>query len=226
MRTATLFLRLSLTLAALAASARVAAADLGPLEPLADLHRAVHEALGLPEPVVVRLLEQGMPDAELPAIGLLAARSSELPERILGWRRQGMSFLDITLKLGLTPEVFYVPFPSDPGPPYGRAWGFYKKTPRASWRTIRLSDDEIVRLSNVKLCADFYKVAPLRVVALDRRGVPFPRIHTEMRHAHEVAVVARDKGKPAKRHHGDKPGHGDGHDHDDGHDHGDDHDRR
>ncbi|MFN7941564.1 MAG: hypothetical protein U0X73_08175 [Thermoanaerobaculia bacterium] len=206
MRSATLFVRLTLILAALASSARVAAADLGPLEPLADLHRAVHEALGLPEPVVVRLLEQGMPDAELPAIGLLAARSAELPERILAWRRQGMSFLDITLKLGLTPEVFYVPFPSDPGPPYGRAWGYYRKTPRASWRTIRLSDDEIVRFANVKLCADFYQVPPLRVVELDRRGVPFPRIHTELRQSPVGAGSGAKVKHKAAKHPAQKPG--------------------
>ena len=96
-------------------------------------HRAVHEELGLPEPLIVRLLEAGAPDEQLPVLGHLARELGQTPERIFELHRSGLSFLDISLRFGRGPEIFYVPLAVDPGPPYGKAWGYYKKTPRARW---------------------------------------------------------------------------------------------
>ena len=96
-----------LTFALLAAMlAAPAAADLGPLEPIADLHRAVHESLGLPEPMIVRLLEQGLPDDQLPVVGLLSMRAAVTPDRVVALRAQGLSYLEISIRLGLGPEIF------------------------------------------------------------------------------------------------------------------------
>jgi hypothetical protein len=156
-----------------------APADLGPLEPLADLHRAVRESLGLPEPLIVQLLERGLPAPELPVVGLIAAQVSVAPERLVDLRLAGRSWIDITIEVGASPEVFYVPFDRDPGPPYGKAWGYYQKTPRAQWRTIRLTDIEVVDLANVKLCADHYRMKPTRVVQL-RGSKSYAQLHGEL----------------------------------------------
>jgi hypothetical protein len=174
-----LLLALPLALALVGA----ARADLGPLEPVADLHRAVHESLGLPEPLIVRLLERGLPDPELPVVGLIARRAAVPVERVVDLRLDGHSFLDISLRLGPGPEIFYVPFDADPGPPYGNAWGYYRKTPRERWRTIRLTDGEIVHLANVRLVADHHHLAPSRVVELHRAGKGYAAIHHELRAA-------------------------------------------
>lgn len=194
-----------LTVVAFALAAAPAFADLGPLEPLADLHRAVRESLGLPEPQIVRLLEQGLPDEHLPVVGLLAARASVAPDRVVALRAEGLSFLDISIRLGLGPEIFYVPFAVDPGPPYGKAWGYYKKTPRARWNTIVLSDREIVDLANLRLCVDHYRVAPERVIELRKRGRGFTVIHGELS-GHGAKAKAAPKSKPGKPGRRDKPG--------------------
>jgi hypothetical protein len=193
------------TLAALLALAAPAGADLGPLEPLADLHRAVHESLGLPEPLIVRLLERGLPEEQLPVVGLLAQRASVAPEAIVELHAGGLSFLDISIRFGLGPEIFYVPIAADPGPPYGKAWGYYKKTPRARWNTIVLSDREVVDLANLKLCVDHYRVPPEQVIVLRRQGQGFAVIHGELAgHGKgKAAASGKDKGKKAKP---DKPG--------------------
>lgn len=193
------------TLAALLALAAPAGADLGPLEPLADLHRAVHESLGLPEPLIVRLLERGLPEEQLPVVGLLAQRAAVAPEAIVELHAGGLSFLDISIRFGLGPEIFYVPIAADPGPPYGKAWGYYKKTPRARWNTIVLSDREIVDLANLRLCVDHYRVPPEQVIALRRQGQGFAVIHGELSgHGRgKAAADGRNKGKKAKP---DKPG--------------------
>jgi hypothetical protein len=164
------------------AGAAPAAADLGPLEPLADLHRAIHESLGLPEPVIVRLLEAGAPEDALPVIGYIAQQAAIAPERVLDLHRRGLPFLDIALRFGLGPEIFYVPLDVDPGPPYGRAWGYYRYTPRARWRSIRLSDAEVIGLVNLRLCTRYYGVPAARVIELRRIGRPYGSIYRDLRY--------------------------------------------
>jgi hypothetical protein len=193
--------------------APASAADLGPLEPVADLHRAVHESLGLPEPMIVRLLEAGTPEEHLPVIGHLSHVLGQPAEAIADLHRRHVSFLDIATRFGRGPEIFYVPMEADPGPPYGKAWGYYKKTPRARWNTIRLSDVEVVDLVNLKLCTDHYGVTPDRVVKLRRQGKSFDAIHLDLAQAtgkHGKGPKG-DRGRGAGGHgrHGGQGGHGD-----------------
>lgn len=190
---------LLVALATFALPGRAPAGDLGPLEPLADFHRAVREELGLPEPLIVRLLEAGTPDEQLPVVGLLSRELGQTPDRIVELHRTGLSFLDITLRFGRGPEIFYVPITVDPGPPYGNAWGYYKKTPRSRWNTIRLTDGEIVDLVNLRVAADHYRVAPERIVELRRKGKPFGDIHRAFaaetgRHGRPGAAADRGHG--------------------------------
>lgn len=188
----------ALIVALLVGVAPARAGDLGPLEPLADLHRAVHESLGLPEPLIVQLLERGLPEEHLPVIGLISTRTATAPERIFEMRRSGLSFLDISLRLGAGPEIFYVPIERAPGPPYGKAWGHYAKTPRALWRTIVLTDADIVHLANLRLCVDRYGVAPDRVIGLGSAGKGVAAIHTELARAGKPGkpAAAEAQGKP------------------------------
>jgi hypothetical protein len=183
-RSRTLFL-----LVALAIGVPPAGADLGPLEPLADLHRAVHESLGMPEPTIVRLLERGLPEPELPAVGWIARETGASLDRVAELRMSGMPLLDVALRLGGTPAIFYVPFERDPGPPYGRAWGYYKKTPRDRWGSIRLADAEVIQLSHLKLVTRHYHVSPAHVLELERKGKGYASIHQEL---------AVEQGKPVK----------------------------
>lgn len=191
-----------------------ARADLGPLEPLADLHRAVRETLGLPEPLIVQLLEDGLPHEQLPVVGLLSRELRQAPEEIVRLHRSGLSYLDVALRFGSGPELFHVALPRDPGPPYGNAWGYYKKTPRAQWRTIRLTDVDVVNLVNLRLCRDHYRIAPDRVARLRREGRDFSDIHRELaretgKHGRRGPAVDKPRGgnrsKPGKPGGDDKP---------------------
>ena len=178
-----------------------ARADLGPLEPIADAHRALHDSLGLPEPTIVRLLERGLPEPELPAIGMIAQRAHVPVARVADLRLGGMPLHDVAIHVGTGPEIFYVPYAVDPGPPYGNAWGYYRKHPRNQWRAMRLSDAAIVDASNVLLVNRYYGVPVGRVVELRHGGKSYPAIHRDLyalRHGPGHAVGAAKAGKPGK----------------------------
>jgi len=149
----------------LAARPAAAAIEIG-----AELRLAVHQSFGLPEPEVDRIVAHGLPADELAVVGLIAVRAGVSVDAVIGLRHDGLSYLDISLRYGPGPEIFYVPFDRDPGPPYGKAWGHFRKTPRERWRTIRLTDREIVDLANVRLAADAWGVSPRRVVELHDAG--------------------------------------------------------
>ena len=81
-------------------------------------------------------------------------------------RLRGHSWWDISVRFGLSPEVYYVPVALVPGPPYGRALGHYKKKQRKQWKTIVLTDADIVNLVELRFLSEHHAVPPERIIAL------------------------------------------------------------
>ena len=108
--------------------------------PLPDLQVAVHATFGLPEPEIGHLLQGGLPDEDLPVVGFLSVRLGQPVETIVKLHRSGMTFLDIALKFGHGPELFYVPFDADPGPPVRPRLGLLPQDPSGA-----LADDPAAR---------------------------------------------------------------------------------
>ena len=70
------------------------------------------------------------------------------------------------MHLGVGPEVYYVPVTVASGPPYGKAYGYYKKKPRKQWRTIVLSDPDLINLANLRFLSGYHRLPPERVIEL------------------------------------------------------------
>jgi hypothetical protein len=165
-----------------------------PADDVADFHRALHDRLGLPEPVIVRLLDAGTPREELPVVGLIATRAEVPPERIVELRRSGLTYVEVAERVGAGTDIFYVPFEDDPGPPYGKAWGHLKQGPEARRSAVVLTDDEVIALANVRLITDTYDVAPARVVELQRHGKDYVVIHRELAVAGSGGIAVAEGG--------------------------------
>jgi hypothetical protein len=150
---------------------------------LARFSFAVSSHYGVPEPEVVRFRQRyRLPDEDLPVLFFLAARARVAPSAVMELRAGGLSWLDITFHYGLTPEVFYVPVTAKQvGPPYGNAYGYYRKY-RAGreWRKIALSDREVVDLVNLRFLSEYHGVPPETVMGMRGRGLAFTAIHDDM----------------------------------------------
>jgi hypothetical protein len=106
-------------------------------------------------------------DEELPVVFFLASRAHVNPQAIIDLRiRRRMSWLNITFNYGLTPEIFYVPL-KRVGPPYGNAYGYYKKH-KKNYKKVVLADNDVVNLVNLRFMSDYHGIAP--EVVMDRRG--------------------------------------------------------
>jgi hypothetical protein len=121
-------------------------------------------------------------DEELPVVYYLAARARVKPSVIIDLRMNRMSWLDISLRFGLTPEIFFVPLTVEKvGPPYGKAYGTYKKyRTKKEWKKIVLSDREVVDLVNLKFISEYHKIPPGKVIEMRGRGRNFVSINLEI----------------------------------------------
>jgi len=94
-----------------------------------------------------------------------------------------MSWLNITFHYGLTPEIYYVPV-ERVGPPYGKAYGHYKKHGQ-DYRKVVLVDEDVINLVNLRFICDYHSAAPERVMDMRGQGMRFVVINDDFRREKE-----------------------------------------
>jgi hypothetical protein len=128
-----------------------------------NFHVAVANYYQVPQREVVVIHERRVRDEEIPVVLFIAQHAHVAPATIVDLRMRGLSWWDISVRYGIGPEIYYVPVTVVPGPPYGKAWGHYKKKSRKQWHTIVLADDDVVNLVQVRFISDYYRIPPERV---------------------------------------------------------------
>ena len=148
---------------------------------IGDFHVAVANYYHVPEREVIVIRERRIPDDEIP-VALFIARHAGVPwGRVVDMRLRGDSWWNISVRLGVSPEVYYVPVAVVSGPPYGRALGHYKKKHKKEWRTIVLTDADVVNLVELRFLSEHYRVAPERIIELRGSNRDFVAIHAQVR---------------------------------------------
>jgi len=93
------------------------------------------------------------------AVALFIARhSGKSPSFVLTLRKEGATWWDISVGLGVEPNVWFVPVKSDPGPPYGKAYGHWKNGKKSPQR-MAMSDIDCRNLVAVRVLKDYYGVS-------------------------------------------------------------------
>lgn len=168
---------------------------------------AIGETYKVPERDVVTVRDRHVPDDELPVVFFIAGRARVAPGLVVDFRLSHHTWFEVAQHFGIGPDAFYVEFVSEPGPPYGKAWGYYKKHPRNEWHRIVLADDDIVNLVNLRMMTTRYHCAPDDVVKLRSGKRGFVAVHAEIEREHgnrtrktEVVAVKGGKGKKDKKH--------------------------
>ncbi len=146
-------------------------------------HLSVGEHYRVPQRDVVVIRDRGIHDEALPVVFYLAKRARVSPGVIVDLHLRGLSWMDITLHYGLSPEIYYVPVRIIEGrPPHGHAYGYYKKHPnRDGWKNISLSDDDIVDQVNLKFISDHYGYSPDKVMKYRSEGKRFSVIDRDIK---------------------------------------------
>ncbi len=137
-------------------------------------------------------------EEDLPVVLFLAHQSGRPVDFIVGLRSQGLSWAVIFSRVAVPYDVLFVGIDRDPGPPYGKAWGYWRKNPKK----MRLSDDDVRGLvqvqvghrvsgvSSFELARSRGKGKSVAVVVADKKGRP---------HKGEAGSVAKGAGKSGKK---------------------------
>lgn len=111
------------------------------------------------EPSQVREWEQQCRNSDDLAVALFIARhSGKSPSFVLTLRKEGATWWDISVGLGVEPDVWFVPVKKNPGPPYGKAYGHWKNG-KKSPQKMTMSDDDCRNLVTVRVLHDYYGVS-------------------------------------------------------------------
>jgi hypothetical protein len=163
-----------------------------------------------PQGVILASRRLRRPAEEIPIVLFLAERAHRPIGVILDLRAGGRSWIDIFVSFGLPYSVLFADLPPNPGPPYGKAWGYWKKH-RSDGRTrIVLTDHEFADLVHLHVGVRAVGLDAREAMRLRAQGKPFRAIagnawrakqgkpkqggsqHGKPQHASEGA----DKGKP------------------------------
>ncbi len=122
------------------------------------------------EPRVLEDLQRRCyPDPDDLAVALFLASQSNLdPASFAGLRKQGLGWFEISKRSRIAVDVFFLSPERDPGPPYGNAYGHWRKYRRDHRHVMVLSDDDIRHLVGARMIHEYFDV-PL-VTAMEWRA--------------------------------------------------------
>ncbi len=129
-----------------------------------------------------------IPDDHVPVVLFIADHARCTPDAVVALRLRGMSWFDISLHYGLSVDLFHVETRGDYGPPYGRALGHFKHRKRNEWGAIRLADDDVACLVNLRFLSAHHGCSADDVLKLHAKGESPFGLHGKL----------KAKGGPAK----------------------------
>jgi hypothetical protein len=192
-----------------------------------------NEHYAVPERTAVAVVNRcPRPQDDYPVVMLLARLSGRSADAILTMRLHGTPWVDVFARTQVSPDVLFVGMDRDPGPPYGRAWGYWRNHGHDRDARAALSDDQIVDLAKLQIVSGYYHVSPYAVIAERQHGSTIERY--AMVHGRPAGAVAAKQGHPEhapRPEHGYDPhdtrgqGHDENHRHEKGHGHDEGHDQ-
>lgn len=161
-----------------AKATEVNAPDVSPLE---LYYQAIAEYFQVPRTEVQALVGRVL-DLEIPIVFFLAREGHTDVATVMRWKDKKTPWAEISTRYSVTAEAYYVPL-RYVGPPFGRAYGHYKKLPRERWREIVLNEEDILNLVNLRILAERYGVRADTIVSRRGEGQNYIQINAALRQA-------------------------------------------
>ncbi len=163
-------------------------------------------------PQVVMDWSRRIPNPDDLAVFLhICSHTRMTPDRVFAFRQQGLPWYDVGVRVGVPVDAWYVPVERDPGPPYGNAYGYWRKHQRDPHYTVRLSDHECRDLVSMRMAHEYYGVSPEVAMNWRRNGDVRTVMTREYRSRHDEHERRGngDNDDQGDKHHGNHGDHGD-----------------
>lgn len=187
------FAALGLSTASIAAQVQAGATFSG--DGMRSFYFAVGNYYQVPEPEVAVVRGYSLPPEEVPVAFYIAQCARVSPTVVIDLLRRGATWAGIATHFQFTPDIYYF----RDGPPYGKAYGYWKKHPP--------QDFEVIDAVNIHFLSEYHHVTP-DVVRTERS-----RRGNYMLVSNDFAAKSHKGGDGGKHEGQDKGrGHGKGHD--------------
>lgn len=113
---------------------------------------------------------------DLAVFFFLAQQSGRSPDVIFALRRQGLNWWEVGVRVGVPMDAWFVPVQVTPGPPYGKAYGHWKKHRKHPSSRPRLSDADARNLVAVRVIHEYYGMPVDAAMRLRASGRPVDRL--------------------------------------------------
>ncbi len=140
-----------------------------------------------PEYVMTAIRKHKMYDY-YPIVLFLSYHSKKDIDFIVPLRQEGLSWWEISMQLGVPVSAYYLDEGLKPeGPPYGKAYGYWKKHKKNPKYKFKLSDDEVFNLISLKMTSSYYGMNAEEVIKLRKAGIEFKHIITNQYWKHRTS---------------------------------------
>ncbi|MEE9218178.1 MAG: hypothetical protein V3U98_03835 [Acidobacteriota bacterium] len=116
------------------------------------------------------------PVGDLAVALFIAKHARRSPRAVIDLRLGGKGWLEIFASYGLPYSLLFADLPPNPGPPYGKAWGHWKKHKQNPASRILLSDAEFADLVHLRVTIRALGLDAHQAVAQRSKGKPFHAI--------------------------------------------------
>ncbi len=144
------------------------------------------------------------PDQDYPVLAFIAHRVGVDIRMVWSYRQSRHSWSEVMAHFGVKPNALFVhELPRDPGPPYGKAWGHWRKRGN-KMKTRHLSDDDVRFWVGIRTVSDYSGMSPTATWERHEDGERY-------QHVAGVHYRASKAGQNARNDAGKKSSHGKGH---------------
>ncbi len=144
----------------------------------------------------------------------LAKESGRSPDVAYALRRQGLSWWDVGIKFGIPFDRWFLPVTTEPGPPFGNAYGSWRKHQQNPAHLVVLADADVRNLVAARMLHEYYGIpieTAMKLRASGRNIRDLVADEYETRHGkgkgRQPVSQGADEGKGQDKHPG-KPGGG------------------
>lgn len=125
-----------------------------------------------PEEVFI-LGEWRLPAEEIPVVIFLSQRTGASTDALAALRQNGRPWMELANRYGLSSGDFHTTLPRGPAGPLARVVSELGALDPAQWDRLRLTDEEIVSLVNLRFLTGYLRVPPRAVMEAHAEGGNF-----------------------------------------------------
>jgi hypothetical protein len=115
------------------------------------------------------------PYDDYPVLAFIAYNAQVDIRSVWSYRAHDHGWFDVMLHFGVRPDALFVALPHDPGPPYGKAYGYWRKNGnRMKARSV--SDDDVRFWVRTRATARYSGVAPARAWEWHQQGRGYEKV--------------------------------------------------